>query len=173
MVRKSGILEFPLENWRLTKLLQQRYLVGGSPANVKYLGNYGALFDTEEEQNTRVITWKAIAWVLEDYGQIRNEITPPSLTYAVRSRMWALEPPPTVLQDIRWCKCERREKWDPEATLNSVEYNWPLIPRRFITQEDCAHSYDKFSKDHKTYVDPVCFQATIFSAPIAKWCLKF
>jgi len=64
-------------------------------------------------------------------------------------------------------------KWNPTATLTSVEYNWPKISGSFLTPEECAHSYGEFARIHISHVDPICFRAAIFATLLAKWCREY
>ena len=97
----------------------------GSMATRRYLGQYNELFDGEGEQP--VPTWSALAWILEDYGHSRSETTAADMVYRRISGAWTFEPPPAVQAYSRFCPCARRHKWAPNATIASVEYNWPQI----------------------------------------------
>ena len=69
-----------------------------------------------------------------------------------------------------FCPCPRRYKWDPQATLNSVEYNWPLIPGPMATAGECQLTYKCFFETHIHHLDPVCFRAALFYNLLADWC---
>ena len=86
---------------------------------------------------------------------------------------WSPEPPVTVTNDPRFCDCQRRWKWPPQALIDSLEYNWPVIPGSFVTYQDCYESYMQFSYAHRDHQDPVCFRATIFTAIIGFWCKRY
>ena len=99
--------------------------VVGSPLTLRYLGQYSKMFDHPEEEP--VPTWKAISWLLEDYGLSRTESVPADIHYRKISRQWSSNPPPAVANHPNFCPCPRRGKWNPAATLSSIEYNWPII----------------------------------------------
>ena len=56
----------------------------------------------------------------------------------------------------------RRYRWNPEALIDSKEYNWPVIPDTFITPVECAAAYNAFFETHKTHTNPICFRAGYF-----------
>lgn len=64
-------------------------------------------------------------------------------------------------------------RWNPDATLMSIEYNWPVILGSFLTPKACAHSYKEFAHIHIAHVDPVCFRTTIFATLLARWCREY
>lgn len=142
-------------------------------ANRRYLGYYLELFDDITEQP--IPTWAALAWILEDYGQSRTETTAADLVYQRVSRAWTFEPPPAVQVHSQFCPCARRHKWAPEATIASVEYNWPQIQGApgFNTPAQCKEAYQKFYEEHRNHKDPVCFRAAIFCAALADWCPRW
>lgn len=146
-----------------------------SPLAHKFLGEYEALFDEDVEQP--IPTWKALEWILEDVGQSRQVSTDPSQSHdKVYRRIcagWSREPPLNVRNDLRFCNCPRRYKWPTNALVDSLEYNWPLIPGSFMTPQDCNVAYMQFSFDHRQHRDPVCFRAAIFAAILGSWCLEY
>ena len=147
--------------------------VEGSPANQRYLGHYRELFDDEGEKP--IPTWPALAWILEDYGLSRSETVPADKVYRQQSRAWSFEPPPAVQLHPQYCPCARRHKWAPEATIASVEYNWPQVQGApgFNTPGQCRDAYLRFFEEHKTHKDPVCFRAAVFCAALAEWCTRW
>ena len=146
-----------------------------SPLAHKFLGNYSALFDSESE--VPIPSWKAFDWILEDVGLSRQISTRPDEAHDVVYRAichgWSPMPPVTVTNDPRFCDCPRRWKWPPQALIDSLEYNWPIIPGSFLTPRDCYESYMQFSYAHREHQDPVCFRAAIFSAILAFWCQQY
>jgi hypothetical protein len=130
----------------------------------RFQRNYQALFKAGDSWETEVpiISWEAIAWVLKDYGPSWEETKPWDVTYRRISRQWISEPPPTVKLDPRFCDCPRRHKWDPNVTIDLVEYNWPLIPGEMRTPQECYDTYHRFWREHKECEDPVCFRVAIF-----------
>ena len=140
----------------------------GSPLTLQYLGQYDRMFDNPEEKP--IPTWAAISWLLEDYGMSRTEDVPGDIYYRRISRHWSPNPPPAVTNHPNFCTCPRRHKWDPQATLHSVEYNWPLIPGPKETAAQCQATYRRFYETHIRHLDPVCFRAAVFCNTIADWC---
>jgi hypothetical protein len=141
----------------------------------RYLGNYSALFDFDTEEP--IPSWKAFDWIFEDVGLSRQINTRPEkahdVVYRRISHGWSPTPPVTVTNDPRFCDCPRRWKWPPQAFIDSLEYNWPVIPGSFVTPQDCYKSYMQFSYDHREHQDPVCFRAAIFTAILGFWCKKY
>ena len=146
-----------------------------TPLTHKFLGNYFALFDSEIE--VPIPSWKAFEWILEDVGQSRQISTRPEESHDVVYRKichgWSPTPPVTVTNDPRFCDCPRRWKWPPQALIDSLEYNWPIIPGSFVTYQDCYESYMQFSYAHREHQDPVCFRAAIFAAILGFWCQRY
>jgi hypothetical protein len=140
----------------------------GSPLTLRYLGQYAKMFDTPAEEP--VLTWTAISWMLEDYGLSRTEEVPADIVYWQNSRQWSHNPPPAVANHPNFCPCQRRCKWNPQATLTSVEYNWPFIPGPMSTADECKSTYKRFFEIHIQHLDPVCFRAAVFCNTLADWC---
>lgn len=140
----------------------------GSPLTLQYLGQYDRLFDHPQEKH--VPTWPALAWILEDYGLSRVEDIPTDIRYRRISRQWSSKPPPAVATHPQFCSCIRRHKWDPQATLQSVEYNWPVIPGSKATAAQCQIAYRQFFEEHIQHLDPVCYRAAVFCNTLAEWC---
>ena len=142
--------------------------VTGSPLTLHYLGQYENLFDLPTEKP--IPSWKAISWLLEDYGLSRTEEVPADIHYRRVSRQWSAVPPVAVSSHPHFCDCPRRCKWNPFATLSSLEYNWPLIPGPKSTAAECKATYGRFFQDHIHHCDPVCYRAAVFSNILADWC---
>ncbi len=66
----------------------------------------------------------------------------------------------------------KRYKWPPNSLLDSLEYNWPLIPGSFVTPQACHESYLEFSQIHRRHYDPVCFRAAVFAAILGTLCME-
>jgi len=130
-----------------------------TPLAQKFLGNYPALFDIAFEEP--IPSWKALEWILEDVGLSQQIDTRPEEAHDVVYRRichgWSPEPSVTVTNDPRFCGCQRRWKWPPQALIDSLEYNWPVIPGNFVTYQDCYESYMHFLYAHRDHQDPVCF----------------
>jgi hypothetical protein len=141
----------------------------------RFQRNYRALFKAGDAWETEVpiISWEAIAWILKDYGLSREETEPWDVTYRRISRQWSSEPPPAMKLDPRFCNCPRRNKWDPNATIDSVEYNWPLVPGEKRTPQECYDTYCRFWREYKECEDPVCYRVAIFCRILAEWCITF
>lgn len=58
--------------------------VEGSLLTLRHLGQYAKMFDHPEEEH--VPTWKAISWLLEDYGLSRTENVLADIHYRKISR---------------------------------------------------------------------------------------
>lgn len=142
--------------------------VTGSPLTLRFLGQYANMFDSPREEP--IPTWSAIAWILEDYGQSRTEEMPADIYYRRISRQWPAEPPVNVSSHPHFCPCPRRGKWNPSATISSVEYNWPLITGPKATAEECKVTYRQFFQEHVSHCDPVCFRAAVFANVLSDWC---
>lgn len=146
-----------------------RFAVGGSAANQRFLGNYEALFRSPGEMP--LPSWAAMDWLLEDYGYEREEAISWDVAYRTLEGDYQVEPPAAVALDGHFCRqCRRRCKWDPKATIDSVEYNWPEIPGSFDTPAHCAEAYDGFFDIHRSHTDPVCFRAAVFCKFLAYFC---
>lgn len=143
--------------------------VDGSVTNRRYLGYYNELFDDEGEQH--VPTWSTLAWILDDYGLSRTETVAANLVYKHISGSWTFEPPLAVQVHSQFCHCVRRHKWSPDATIASMEYNWPQIqgPPGFNAPSQCKEAYQRFYEEHIIHKDPVCFWAAIFCVAFADW----
>ena len=142
--------------------------VTGSPLTLRYLGQYEHMFDSPLEEP--VPTWSAIAWLLEDYGLTRTEEMPADIYYRRVSKRWHAEPPIAVASHPHFCPCPRRGKWNPTATISSIEYNWPLIPGPKTTSAECKAAYGQFFHEHVHHRDPVCFRAAVFANILSNWC---
>lgn len=159
--------ELPPSNF-LPTIPQLEVPIVGSPLTLRYLGQYANMFDHPGEEP--IPTWTAIAWLLEDYGLSRNEEVPADIHHRRIARRWPDGPPAGVASHPHFCRCPRRGRWDPEATLSSVEYNWPLIQGPKSTADECRATYKQFFQQHIHHRDPVCFRAAVFSNVLADWC---
>ena len=118
----------------------------GGPLTLQYLGQYYKIFDNPQEKF--LPTWKALSWLLEDYGLSRTEDISTDIHYRRISRQWSSRPPPAVATHPNFCSCTWRHKWDPQATLHSVEYNRPLIPGPKATTAQCQMADRNFFEEH-------------------------
>lgn len=100
------------------------------------------MFDSPEEKP--ILTGSAISWLLEDYGMSRTETIPADIQHRKFSRQWSSNPLPAVANHPSFCPCPRWCKWNPHATLHSVEYNWSLILGPKSTTTECRSTYKKF-----------------------------
>jgi hypothetical protein len=139
--------------FRVPTALKVRSVAFGSYWSQKFLGRFEDLFDDPKENP--LPSWRAINWIVEDYGLSRTEQLSWANVYrATVDSTWTVDPPPAVATNIHFCACERRFKWEQGATIDSVEYNWPKIPGQFDTSTHCAEAYKKFWEMHKTHTDP-------------------
>jgi len=60
--------------------------------------------------------------------------------------------------DPRFCNCPQNYKWDLNATIDSVEYDWPLILGEKKTPQVCSDTYCRFWRKYKECEDPVCYR---------------
>jgi hypothetical protein len=86
-------------------------------------------------------SWKALEWLAEDYGQSVTEEAPYDKIYEKISIDWQQEPSVIVSINNYFCLCERRHKWNLEATIDSIEYNWPKLSTSFDTPASCSQVY--------------------------------
>ena len=163
-------LDIPAPSFSISHVVIDLPLVG-SPLTLQYLGQYNKMFDDPLEEP--VPTWKAISWLLEDYGLSRKEDVPADIHYRRISRQWSSNPPPAVASHPNFCSCPRRHKWDPQATLTSIDYNWPLIQGPKATAAQCQATYRRFFEIHIQHLDPVCFRAAVFCNTLADWCSQW
>jgi len=140
----------------------------GNLLTLKYLEKYPNMFNNSEEEH--VLPWSVISWFLEDYGLLCTETVLADIQYRRTSRQWSLQPPPAVASHLNFCQCPRRGKWNPTATLTSVEYNWPIIQGPKTTPKECHVTYKRFSEEHIQHLDHVCYRAAVFSNILATWC---
>lgn len=143
----------------------------GSKLNRNFLGQYDNLFNMELEKP--LPTWEAFEWLLEDYGggvQQDEEVCYDRLYKEQLEETYQEEVPEAVKMNGHFCDCPRRYKWDPNALIDSKEYNWPVIEGNFTTPVECAVAYERFFEQHKEHTDPVCFRAAIFCQFLAYFC---
>ena len=147
--------------------------VEGSRRTRKYLGNYACLFESPEAQDAGIPSWDAMLWITEHYQSARAEETPRDLLYHKKvGPDWTKEAPAAIQAIGVYCNlAPRRLLWAPNATIDSREYNWPIIEGRFDTPFECTTAYTLFFETHKTHRDPVCFRAAIFARFLALVCM--
>jgi hypothetical protein len=129
-----------------------------------FLGKMDAVFETEEEKQYHIPTWKALEWLVEDFGMTRTLRIVEDRQYQMTSGVWPKGVPLSISSDPHFCTLGPRcGKWSPEATIKSINYNWMLIEGSFSTWEDCATTYQRHYELHKDHEDGVCFRSTVFS----------
>ena len=85
---------------------------------------------------------------------------------------WTKDAPAAVKATGVYCDMAPcRLLWAPDATIDSREYNWPIIEGCFDTSFDCTTAYTLIFETHKTHRDPVYFRATIFAYFLAQICM--
>jgi hypothetical protein len=152
--------------------LRVSYLVGGSLLNQQFLGRYESLIDPDSA--IPLLTWKGIEWILEDYGLSKHEEKSWDLIYQrVRDSTWSQEAPTSVRSNGHFCDCPRRFLWAPDALIDSVEYNWPIILGQFDTAANCTLAYQQFFQVHQGHTNPVCFRAAVFCKFLHYMCARF
>jgi hypothetical protein len=78
-----------------------------------------------------------------------------------------------VRSNGHFCECPRRFLWAPDALIDSVEYNWLIIPGQFDTAVNCTLAYQQFFQVHQGHTDPVCFRAAVFCKFLHYMCARF
>lgn len=153
--------------------MKQPTPVTGSYLNQRFLGQYDALFDHKEE--VPFPTWKALEWILEDYGVSRKGWRQWDKIYPRLSAQWPITMPVAVATNPHLCplKCARRYKWAPWAKLDTIPYNWPQIPGSFSSYQECSEAYRAFFEAHRHHTDPLCFRAAIFCHFLACICQRY
>ena len=63
--------------------------------------------------------------------------------------------------------------WAPDATIDSREYNWPIIEGKFDSPFECTRAYTLFFEMHNKHCDPVCFRAAVFAKFLAQIWLTY
>jgi hypothetical protein len=171
-IRELVSLSIPAPFSRFPSWLRVSYLVGGSILNQQFLGRYESLIDPDSA--IPLLTWKGIEWILEDYGLSRHEEKSWDLIYQrVRDSTWSQEAPASVRSNGHFCECPRHFLWAPDALIDSVEYNWPIIPGQFDTAANCTLAYQQFFQVHQGHTDPVCFRAAVFCKFLHYMCARF
>ena len=147
--------------------------VEGSRRTRKYLGNYANLFESQEAQDAGIPSWDAMLWITEHYQSARAEETPWDLLYHKEvGPDWTKDAPAVIQATSVYCNlAPRRLLWAPNATIDSWEYNWPIIEGRFDTPFECTTAYTLFFETHKIHRDLVCFRAAIFARFLALVCM--
>lgn len=98
---------------------------------------------------------------------------PADIYYKRISRQWSSILSLAISSHPRFCLCPRRCKWNPAATLSSVEYNWPLIPGPKATAAECKIMYGQFFQIHIHHKDPVCYRVAVFANILSYWCSQW
>ena len=168
---RGDVLLYPMKEMVVFDLLPPHYKpaswmttktpIQGSPLTYQFLGQYYHMYKDIAKERP-IPSWKALEWLAEDYGLSETEDEPYNRLYQKISADWQKDPPVSVVTNTHFCLCERRYKWDPYATIDSIEYNWPQIPGAFTSPESCAEAYGDFHEKHITHTDPVCFRAAVF-----------
>lgn len=167
--RQSSEFNLPPHTYKVANWLIVQTPVQGSELTKRFLGKYYQMFKDMAVERP-IPSWKALEWLVEDYGQSVEEDQPYDQIYDKISKDWQVNPPTAVSTNGHFCKCERRYRWNPSATIDSVEYNGPKIPGNFLTPNQCAESYSRFFELHNTHTDPVCFRAAVFCDFLATIC---
>ena len=151
-----------LDNWSFGRVI--------GLADNQFLGKWENLFSNVEDRSNTVL------WIGKDYNHEQAAL--PKAIESLISRESNLqlnlgEVPELVASNPYWCKSERRYKWRIDATLDTVWYNWPVIPSKWTNWVECVASYTQFWQDHENHRDPVYFRAAIFCKALAEWCQFF
>ena len=147
--------------------------IEGSRRAKRYLGNYASLFESQEGHDVGIPSWDAMLWITEHYKNARVEETLWDLLYKKEVGSDWMRDALVVVKAIGvFCNMgPRRLLWAPDATIDSREYNWPIIEGRFDTFFECTTAYTLFFETHKIHRDPVCFHAAIFARFLAQICM--
>ena len=148
--------------------------VTGSLNKQRFLGEYENLFNNLEEE-VPFPSWQAIEWLLEDFGLSPQIWQPWDRLYNRISDKWPATIPTAITLSFHQCplKGPRRYKWAPWSKIDTVPYNWPQIPGRFSSPQECSESYRAFFELHKRHTDPVCFRAAVFCNILSYMCVRF
>jgi hypothetical protein len=135
--------------------------VAGSLLNHIFLDHFDSLLDLNSD--VPLPTWQRIEWLLEDYGLSRRKEKSWDLIYKrFQDSTWSNEAPVAVRPNGHFCNCPRHFLWAPDALINNVEYNWPMIPGLFDTAANCVAAYQELFVVHQDHTDPLCFRAVVF-----------
>ena len=130
-----------------------------SSLKTSFVGKMGAVFETPEERGFSISTWRALEWLVEDFGMTRTIRIAEDRQYQLVLGGWPEGVPQSVTSDPRYCNLgERQGKWLPDATIDSTNYNWLVIAGSFETWS----SYNQHYELHKDHEDPVCFRSAVF-----------
>jgi hypothetical protein len=93
-----------------------------------FVDKMDAVFEIEEEKQYNMPTWKALEWLIEDFGMIYILCIAEDWQYQMTLGMW----PEGVLLGVSSDPCfctlgPRRSKWSPKVTMESTNHNWMLI----------------------------------------------
>ena len=172
-IRVQVHLPQPPDSFRVPTSMTVTAPVTGSFLKRKFLGNYDHMFESKEE--IPFPTWRAIEWILEDCGLSQKAWRQWDKLYPRISLSWTVAPPVVVAQHPHFCPLRgtRRYKWAPWARIDTIPYNWPIIPGHFNTWQECAEAYGTFFEAHRLHFDSVCFRAAIFSKVLSYLCIMF
>lgn len=143
--------------------------------DLQFLCKWENLFSTVSDRSDTLL-WEALLWIGKDYNHEQSPLSKPIealIADEANDRLNIGEVPEKVAENPNWCSTQRRYKWRIDAQLDTVWYNWPVIPGNWADWQGCVASYVKFWQEHKTHRDPVCFRAAIFCKALAEWCQFF
>ena len=130
------------------------------------MDKYEALFNNPIEQAVPIS--ESFEWLMEDYGYLYKEEKYYDQWYTKELKEnYQEKAPKAIKKNDHFCDCPRRYKWNPEALIDSKEYNWPMIPGTFTTPMQCAVAYIAFFGAYKGHIDPLCFRAKVFCKYLA------
>lgn len=73
------------------------------------------------EVERHVPSWKALEWLIEDYGLSLVEMEPYERMYPQISTNWRIDLLAAVMTTAYFCPSEKRHKWRPNTTIDSME----------------------------------------------------
>ena len=93
------------------------------------MGNYASLFESQEAQDASIPSWDAMLWITEHYQNACTEETLWDLLYHKEvGPDWMRDAPVAIQATGVYCDLAPRQLlWAPDATIESREYNWPII----------------------------------------------
>ena len=81
--------------------------------------------------------------------------------FKTMDKTWTKKAPVLIVCNKHIFYCPRRFLWSPNATINSVERDCPIIPSLFDTVTNCATSYWQFYEMHWIHTDTPCLGAQV------------
>jgi len=170
--KSSAEFELPPQTYQPSNCLRVTPPVQGSILKLRFLVQYHAMFNNMALEHP-IPFGDVLEWIVEHYSMTVKENISYNQVYEEISANWQVYPPLAVFTNGHFCQCEQWHKWNPRATIDSIEYNWLVIPGQFSTLGECAESYVMFHNRHIYYTNLVCFRAVVFYDFLANMCYNY